>query len=454
LRHTLTAGKGTYAVFHIAEVPPRVWSTASGKPDREEFEFYKRRLADVAKSNFIVSRVLDDRTVRDLPQVKQHGDDAAKWLADKIVVNNRPDSEYLEIGMIGSDPHQASVIVDALANALQREVVDRERTDKLEQRDKLHKTFRDYQAQVMNKERQLFDLNQQVGTTDDESVKTRRRIEVADLEGLMQSRAEAQKAIAELTMKIGMQNALAPSAREGQVSDAQVNEAVAKDPEIMQAMNDLNALRREERGIKRGEPAGQPSRLQPLAAEADRAAIQAELQIARCKHKLEGLADSSPEYKAIKSEIDLAEVDRKFWSEKSASLAKEDHENAMTRIREEIASAEKSVAELRNASRQRLIESIKRDFDRANPDMKALELRKQPYVKQIDLTTKAILAKSESAQKLEQFNGDANQLRIEIAQLQRLVNEMGNTLTQYNIELGAAPRVTLVERAREGIAGL
>ena len=357
------------------------------------------------------------------------------------MVNNPVDSDLMEIGMIDSDPKQAAVIVNALGKAFEREIVDKERTDKLERRDRLDKKFRNYKNNILEKERQLFELNQQIGTTDVESAKVRMRIELADMEALMQSRWEAQKAIAELTMKIEMTKAMAASAEKGTVSDAQMDEAIAKDPQIIQAVKELNALHREDREIKSG------TTYDRLVADADRAELQAELQIARGKHKLEGLADSSSEYKAAKSEIDLAEVDRKFWSEKSANLSEKNREKAKLRIRESIASVERSMEEFRNKDREKLIDVIKRDSELAGANFKALELQKDLYLKRFEATTQDIVRQAESMQKLEKFNGDADQLRIEIAQMQNVVNEMGNTITKWNIDLDAEPRVMIREMA-------
>jgi uncharacterized protein involved in exopolysaccharide biosynthesis len=55
-------------------------------------------------------------------------------------------------------------------------------------------------------------------------------------------------------------------------------------------------------------------------AELRRAEMRSELQLARAKHKLGGLAETSPEFKAAKAEADLAEVDLGFWRSKTASL--------------------------------------------------------------------------------------------------------------------------------------
>ena len=58
-------------------------------------------------------------------------------------------------------------------------------------RDRLDKKFRAYKSSILEKERQLFELTQTIG--DAETAKVKVRIEVADLEGLMQSRGRKHK---------------------------------------------------------------------------------------------------------------------------------------------------------------------------------------------------------------------------------------------------------------------
>ncbi len=364
------------ATIQIKFSDPTIWH-AEGSVN---FETYKHNAMSFLKqAPFVIQGALDDRTVHDLPLIKEHEPDAAAWLTEALIVENQLGSELIRVSLRNEDPKGLPEIVNAVINANQREVVDKERTDKLDRRDRLDKKFRSYKNNILEKERQLFELNQQIGTTDAETAKVRMRIEVADLEGLMQSRLEAQKAITELTMKIAMTKALTESAEKGDVSDALLDEAIAKDPEIIQATNDLNALRKEERDLM----------------------------------------------KAVRRHNDPA----------------------LVRVRDAITSLEQSIEERRNADRQTLVERIKRDAASGGANMKALELQKELYVKQFDETTQNIARQSESVQKLEKFNGDADQLRIEIAQLQSVVNEMGNTLTQWNIELDAEPRVMIRDKA-------
>jgi len=365
------------ATVQVKALDPIVWLHSEASVD---FETYKHTTMAVLKAPWVINKALDDKTVHDLPLIKDHSVDAVPWLTDALQVTNVPGSELIKVSMLNDDPQGLPEIVNAVVNAYKHEIVEKERTDKLVRRDNLDKKFRAYKSNVLEKERQLYELNQQIGTTDAETAKVRMRIEVADLEGLMQSRSEAQRQIGELNMKIALLKAMLSGAEKGQVPEDKIDEAISRDPQILQAMNDLNTLHREEREIR----------------------------------KVVKNANTDP---------------------------------SMIRIREAISGLEQSMEEMRNADRQRLIESIKRDSETGGSNMKALELQRDFYKAQFEQSSQDIARQAESVQKLEKFNGDADQLRIEIGQLQNVVNQMGETLTQWNVELDAESRVVFREDA-------
>ena len=182
--------KGSYVVFRVMEAPPSIWS-ANPKPDREEFALYKRNLAEFARAPNVINGALNDKTVANLPLIKQLGSNAADWLADQIVVNNPADSEVMEIGMLDHDQTQATVIAKALARAFQNEVINKEQSDNLQRRDRLDKKFRAYKSNILEKQRQLFELEQMVGPKDDHNPELANR-----LHRLEQAAADADRGAA------------------------------------------------------------------------------------------------------------------------------------------------------------------------------------------------------------------------------------------------------------------
>jgi hypothetical protein len=295
------AKKAVRGYLRVHAVPPTLSTGGEGKPDFAEFDFYKRNLAALIKSPLVIDRALDDKTIRDLPIIRQHETNASDWLADQIEVKFPGDAELMTIGMVTDDRQQARVIVDVVIAAFMKEVVDPERTDRLIRRDNLDKKLRSLKQQVLDRRRQLYELSQQIGTDDAQTAKVHQKIEIDSLQTLMRSRTETQKKVSDLTFKI---------------------------------------------------------KLAELAAK---------------------------------------------------------------------------------------------ESDKNNPPIantKALELERDLLIAQLKQTISQIETQAENVQKLEKFNGDADQLRAEIDQNQSVVLKMSNDLARRDIQLDAASRVVIITSAR------
>lgn len=359
------------ATLQIRMENPSVWMHPDSTID---FQSYKLNAMSALKSDLVIAKVLDAKTVQNVPVIKEHGLDAGTWLADNVMVDNPLGSEYVKIALRYEDPQGLPDIVNAVVDAYLNGVVDKERTEKLQRRETLDKQLQTFRKEVIDKQRQLFELNQQLGGSDVATAKTRFRLELGDLDALMQARLEAEKQISELGMRIQVAQAMADSAAQGNVSDEQLDEIVSRDPRIVDANRDLNELHRQAREIS----------------------------------------------KVVRN------------STKDPSVV---------RIREMVSSVEQQIDEYRNEDRAKLIDSMKREGEQNGVNRKALEVQRKLYAEQLDQTQKRIEEQSVKVQNLEKFNGDADELRDEIVQLQTVVNQMSETLTQWNIELNAPPRV-------------
>ncbi|HEV2973236.1 MAG TPA: hypothetical protein VGY55_24935, partial [Pirellulales bacterium] len=206
--------------FLIHATEPAIWP-AENKLDLAQFEFYKRNVAAIVKSSVVIDKALEDKGIQASPLIKQHGDKAADWLADQIAVEFPGNGEIMTVCMVAENDSQVREtrdMLNAVMEGFMKAFVYKERNDKLGRYDDLDRKFRAYKQEVLDKQRQLFDLVQAVGD---------------------------KGAVALPQWKI--------------------------------------------------------AELKQLALEARRAEIQAELQIARTRHKLEGLADSSSEFKTVKA---------------------------------------------------------------------------------------------------------------------------------------------------------
>lgn len=103
------------AVVQVLQTPPSVWER---EPNEREYERYRHTQSNVITSDNVVSAALRRPEVSALPIVRRQSDPAA-WLSDSLVVNMRPNSEYVYVQLDSAsagDPEQAAKLVNAVVS--------------------------------------------------------------------------------------------------------------------------------------------------------------------------------------------------------------------------------------------------------------------------------------------------------------------------------------------------
>jgi hypothetical protein len=235
------------AIVRVSARAPAIYPGDDGKFDPAEWDHVKRAMMEMAKAGPVVSKALDDKAVQELAVVKRHGEKQEDWLADHIMVEFPGNGELMTISVALGDHDQSKTIVDALVSAFQREVIERERTEKLTRCDNLEKKVNSLKAQVLDKERQLYNLSQQAGTRDAASSKAQYRMQADTLETLLKSRMDIQKQISDLDLKLALAKCLKDVSDKSSVPEEEIEAAVSKDPQIQQMYVELAQLMREKK---------------------------------------------------------------------------------------------------------------------------------------------------------------------------------------------------------------
>jgi hypothetical protein len=239
------------AWLRVRAVEPLVFPKESAKTDPTEFESYKRNLVAMMKGAVVVNRALDDKTVQELPVVRQHGPKFTDWLSEQIEIEFPGNGELMSVSVTTGNKEQARSLANAIVSAFMKEVVEKERTDRLIRRDNLEKKLRTYKQQVLDKRRQLYELSQQVGAADAPAAKIRYRMEIDMLEALLRTRTDQQKQISDLSFKIEMAKLPGKNAADNKVPDQEVEAAISKDPQLQEAMADLANLLHDQHEIEK-----------------------------------------------------------------------------------------------------------------------------------------------------------------------------------------------------------
>jgi hypothetical protein len=271
------------AWLRVRAVPPRIG--ADGKLDLAEFEFYKRNLAAIVKSPLVVNKALDDKSIKELPLIKEHAHDAdglAEWLIDQLRVRYPGDAEIMTVEIRATDRQQASTILNAVVAGLMSDFVDgRERTDRLTRVDTLEKKFIAKKQQVIDKERQLYNLSQQIGFGDAQTAKVKYKMEVDALDTLMRSRTDIQRRLTDLDLKLSLAKVTKAIAEKETVPEEEIEAAISKDPQIQKMSLELAKLIREKKSTDplTGKPDAIQGQIDKLKKSIDEAKSAARRQI-------------------------------------------------------------------------------------------------------------------------------------------------------------------------------
>jgi hypothetical protein len=240
----LNDSRSTAAVRVLAHAPA-IYPVPGNNFDPAEWDHVKRAMMAMAKAGSVVNRALDDKSVQELAVIKEHGANQVDWLADQITVEFPDNGELMTISVAVGDHDQSKTIVDALVTAFQREVIDRERTERVTRCDMLEKKLSGLKSQVLDKERQLYNLSRLIGTKGSETAKVQYKMQVDALDTLMRSRTDIQKQISELDLKLALVKSLKDLADKNSVPEEEIEATVSKDPQIQQMMSELAKLNRE-----------------------------------------------------------------------------------------------------------------------------------------------------------------------------------------------------------------
>ena len=359
-------------------------SIYSNSGEGADFEAYRRIQMAAIKGNVVINKALDLKTVQDSPIIRRNIADPTTWLADNIMADFPGNGDLMKVSLRDVDSSGVTDVVNGVVEAFKKEIVDKERNDKLIRRDNLDRSLRkDKQAQL-DRQRQLYELSQQIGTQDAQTARVKYKVEVDTLEGFMKQRSDVQSRISDLTFKIKLAELLMKNAENNNVPEEEIEAAVSKDPRIQQAVADMSNLQREMREVE----------------------------------------------KVIKNKNDPAAV----------------------RYRDAINSVRQNIEEIKTEDRQQVVDNIKRNGAASSTNMQGFQLERDLLVAQLKQTMVQIDTQAENVQKLEKFNGDADQLREEINQNQGMIKGMSDELARRNIEVEAPPRVKIEEPAGNAVA--
>jgi hypothetical protein len=109
------------------------------QPDKDDYEVYRKTQAQLLKSPFVFQKALREPGIAELPTLAAEKDPVA-WLSKHVKASAPRDSEIIEVRLRGTRADDIRQILDAITTVYLKEVVQKERRERIERRRTLDKT--------------------------------------------------------------------------------------------------------------------------------------------------------------------------------------------------------------------------------------------------------------------------------------------------------------------------
>ena len=357
-----------------------------GGRDNAEYEAYRKTQVQLIKSPFVLTSALRRPGISSLSTLSAE-DDPVGYLMRNIQVSAPMESEVVQVRMRGEDAKEVTQIVNAVAQAYLSDVVNKEKSERLNRRDMLERKYKENMAEVRSSLDTYNNLAKTLGTADTAEVATQRSLLLDHLGTL---RAQLNQTQRDLTL-IDAELAIMDAKDRGEISLEQsvpeetVDAMLLRDPQFAEFRERLSAIE------------------ESMAYQAERSAR----------------GGNDPAVKRLEAMRDA--MMRRL-------------EDRKEELRPQI------VAQL-------AMDSTNRRTGAAAESPVVLRMRREILAQQLEQTTKDFDKVASEVKTLGAANADLMARKQEIEQLMKVTDQMGVQLNATEIDVNMPNRVELIEEA-------
>ncbi len=280
------------AKIRIASQQERIVFDTIDMTTQSSFDTYKNTQSQLVKSRFVLVGALRNPEVAELPIVREQVD-AVAWLAKEPRVSFPMGGEIMEVSLTADDPNATTKLVNAVVDSYMKEVAERESKERLERKDELEKHTSQKEEELRLLRNQLYQLQEQSGTGETETLSTMERIAIQELERTGNLLAERRTELELLKMEQELWQTMQEATADGsELSDSGLDAMLKSDPAAWELSRALDALERKRRDIERTlRPEVAKSHLE--AIQADRQALEEQIERRREELRQQALSAGS-----------------------------------------------------------------------------------------------------------------------------------------------------------------
>jgi capsular exopolysaccharide synthesis family protein len=359
---------------------------AGGGRDNAEYEAYRKTQVQLIKSPFVLTSALRRPGIANLASLTAE-DDPVGYLMRHIQVSAPMESEVVQVRMRGQDAKEVAQIVNAVTQSYLTDVVNKEKSERLNRRDTLERKYKENMAEVRANLDTYHNLAKSLGTTDSAEVITQRSLLLDHLGTL---RAQLNQSQRDLTL-----------------IDAELAIMDAKD---------------------RGE-------------------ISLEQSVP--EETIDAMLLRDPQFSELRERLSAIEESMAYQAERSARGGNDPAVKRLDSMRESMTRRlEERKEELRpQIVAQLALDSSSRRTGTAAESPVVLRMRREIIARQLEQTSKDFDRVADEVKALGAANADLLARKQEIEQLMKVTDQMGVQLNATEIDVNMPNRVELIEEA-------
>lgn len=211
--------------------------------DNAEYEAYRKTQVQLIKSPFVLTSALRRPGISSLATFSGE-DDPVGWLMRNIQVSAPMESEVVQVRLRGENAKEVTQIVNAVTQSYLSDVVNKEKSERLQRRDTLERKYKENMAEVRAGLDTYHNLAKSLGTSDSAEVATQRALLLDHLGTL---RAQINQNQRDLTL-IDAELAIMDAKEKGEISLEQavpeetIDAMLLRDPQFAELRERLAAI--------------------------------------------------------------------------------------------------------------------------------------------------------------------------------------------------------------------
>ncbi|MBU6310234.1 MAG: hypothetical protein KJS77_10860, partial [Planctomycetes bacterium] len=357
-----------------------------GGRDNAEYEAYRKTQVQLIKSPFVLTSALRRPGISSLTTLNDEPDPVG-YLTRHVQVSAPMESEVVQVRMRGENAKEVTQLVNAVTQAYLTDVVNKEKSERLQRRDTLERKYKENMAEVRANLDTYNNLAKSLGTADSAEVATQRSLLLDHLGTL---RAQLNQTQRDLTL-----------------IDAELAIMDAKD---------------------RGE-------------------ISLEQSVP--EETIDAMLLRDPEFAELRERLAAIEESMSYQSERSARGGADPAVKRLEAMRDSmVRRLEDRKEDLRpQIVAQLTMDSSSRRTGAAAESPVVLRMRREILAQQLEQTTKDFDRVANEVKALGAANADLMARKQEIEQLMKVTDQMGVQLNATEIDVNMPNRVELIEEA-------